>query len=642
METKYQHLIQLLLKENRSITSKELAYRLNVSTKTIRNYVQTINGGRTVKLINSSHLGYTIDRSQLEEPVLDNHQISLPNTQDERVNYIVKSLLQSEENTIDLYEISEEIAISIESLKADLARVKEMLIDNNIYVNQRSEVIQIEGTEKDKRKLLSKLLSGEFSENLLNIDILKSIFPDYHLSNLVKYLNELFAEYHYFINDYALLNLILEICIEIDRIKRNFIQSERHNYLSDFSEEELRLVNLLADKLENDYQIVYTESEKKALANMVLSNITRMDFLKIGTEQLNNNLDASSSELIQILINQMKSWELFDVNDEKFLIKFSLHIKNLLFRIDSDTVIKNPLTNYLKQNCPLIFEHAIEIANTISNFTKKKISEDEITFLSLHIGSIMGESAYLNDRIKASLLLPNYYDFSYELMDKIESEFNQDLVINQVISSMDNMDYSSSELIINMGSFLYQSAVQEIQITPFYTKNDRSSIKKAIEHIKLSKKKSYLHKHLIKLTSNDLFFRVDKQTTKKKVIQFMCDRLLEAQAVESNYRQEVFERESQSSTAFGRVAVPHSINMNAKKNSLVVLISEKGIKWDKEMTVNIVLLFAVKKEERAIFFNVFDSIVTTLINPNVFQDIIKSKNLDDLIKIFLQHVDVEK
>lgn len=639
MEIKYQNLMQILIKQNKPVTSKKLAYNLDVSTKTIRNYVKEINNIYQDKIILSSGLGYSIDRPLFEKNANSFLKINLPTTQKERVNYIVKSLLQSKNNSIDLYEIGEEIAFSIESLKSDLVLVKEVFIDNDIYVTQKNEIIKIEGPEPNKRKLLGKLLSGEFSENILNLDVLESVFPDFDLRELVEYLNKLFFKYHYFVNDYALLNLILEICIEVDRVKRDFLQSDRHIYIESFSVEDMDMIKELACKLSESYQISYSENERKVLANMVLSYITKLDYTKLDSKKLKQSLDMQTNKLINILMNQMSNWELFDVTDESFLVKFSLHIKNLLDRIHGGGNLRNPISEYLKQNCPIIFEHAIEIANTISVFTHKEISEDEIGFLALHIGSIMGENTYLQDRIKTILLLPNYYDFSYELMKKIENEFGSELAINQVVSSVDNIDDSKSDLMINAGPFLYKTATKEIQITPFYTKNDSENLKQVIEQIKLSKKKSYLHKHLVDLTSEELFFKINSPMSKEEVIKFMCDCLIRTKAVGEDYYDEVIQRENQSPTAFGRVAVPHSIRMNAKTNKLVILLSDKGIKWDKNVTVHIVLLFAVKKDERSIFFNVFDSIVTTLVNPNAYQDIISSNNLEKLIQLFLGYVD---
>lgn len=640
MENKYQKLIQILVKESRPVTSKELAYSLNVSTRTIRNYVKMINCQQNNKIITSSNLGYMIDKQKIEK-YLNEFNNSLPGGKEERICYIIKKLLRNREHSIDLYDISDEIAISLETLKGDMVRVKEILIENNIYTNQNNEIISIEGSEKDKRKLLGKLLSGELNKNLLNINTLSSIFPECDLNKMASFLGELFSKHHYLVNDYALLNMILEISIEIERIKKGFIQSERHAFITTFSKNEKKLINAISSEIEKDYNIQYSKSEKVVLANIVLSNITKSDYLKLDIMQLKHTLDSSSFKLVNKLISQMNDWELFDLNNEKFLIKFSLHIQSLLQRIEGENVIRNPLVNQLKQSCPLVFEHAVEIAYTISHFTGKKVSEDEVGFLALHLGSIMGETAYLQDRIKATLFLPNYHDLSFEIIDKIEDDFGDELAVTQIISSVENVVHSQAQedLLINVGPFLNQVSIQEIQITPLYTKKDRKTIRESLDKIKLHRKRNYLHKQLKSLTSRELFFRIDQQVSKYQVINFMCDSLVQLGVVSETYCEEVFMRERQSSTAFGRVAVPHSINMNAKENALVILISEKGIQWDSNSVVNIVLLFSVKKTERSLFFNVFDSIVTTLVNPTAFQNIIESKRLEDLIEIFLAHVD---
>jgi len=75
--------------------------------------------------------------------------------------------------------------------------------------------------------------------------------------------------------------------------------------------------------------------------------------------------------------------------------------------------------------------------------------------------------------------------------------------------------------------------------------------------------------------------------------------------------------------------------MDASKTCVSMLISNRGIKWDEHNTVNVVLLFAIKKDERALFFNIFDSIVTKLIEPQNISNVSKSKNIDELIENFL-------
>ncbi|WP_418781180.1 PTS sugar transporter subunit IIA, partial [Holdemanella porci] len=46
-----------------------------------------------------------------------------------------------------------------------------------------------------------------------------------------------------------------------------------------------------------------------------------------------------------------------------------------------------------------------------------------------------------------------------------------------------------------------------------------------------------------------------------------------------------------------------------------VLISPKGIRWDEDNIVNIVLMIAVKREDRKRFIELYESIIQTLENP---------------------------
>ncbi|GIN64128.1 transcriptional antiterminator [Robertmurraya siralis] len=633
MENKHKRMIEILLQSEKSVTSKELGYMLGVSQKTIRNYVAAINQPGE-RYIYSSHKGYTVNREKAQQ-LLHAQTKGLPENQSERVRYIIKRLLQNGSNKLDLNDISDELLVSFETVKNDFSIVKEKVAQNHLFITQKNIYVSIEGSEKDKRKLLSKLLSGEFNENLLNLEVLENIFPSFNLKFLAATIQDLCQEYHYFINDYALLNLILEVAIEIDRMKHNFMQSERHNLLSNFNAQELESINKLAKTIEEKFNIQYKNGEIKELANIVLSYLTKLDYSKISSKNLNQILDKRSLDLIRILKQQMKNWHLFDVEIEGFLVKFSLHIKNLLIRMDNDYILKNPLTNHIKHSCPLIFEHAIEIGNTIGKFMKKRITEDEITFLALHIGSIMGENSYLNSRIKCALFLPSYYDYSHNLIDKIKKEFKHDIVINQVTSNIKEIDTKSNDLLINIGSNFYNLPLIETQITPFLTRNDSSSIKRAIEKTKLLKKRNYLKEHLYQITESDLFFNETHFIDRNSVLKFMCKKLIDKGYVQKKYLDDVLDRESQSSTAFGKLAVPHSINMDASKTCVSMLISNRGIKWDEHNTVNVVLLFAIKKDERALFFNIFDSIVTKLIEPQNISNVSKSKNIDELIENFL-------
>ena len=629
MDRKYKRLIEVLLYSEKTMTAKELSLIMNVSTKTIRNYVSMINSEKDC--IFSTNKGYKIDNNKAKEILSEEEVISLPENQKERVLYILKQLLlNSDKAAIDLNDLSDDLIVSIDTIKKDFVIVKEKLIKNNLFVQINHDCVVVEGLEKDKRRLLSKLLSEELNENLLNLNVLDYIFPDLDIKNLAKKIQQICHENSYFINDYALVNLILELAIEISRKKTNVKKIPMKVHIGNLTQKEMHLVNKLVSELEEKYEIIYEKNEYEELARIFLSSLVNLDYSKIPYEKIDEILDRKSLELIDLLKKQLKDWILFNVENEEFLVKFAFHIKNLLTRLDNEYEIKNPLTKHIKMSSPLIFEYAVEIGDIISKFTKKVISEDEITFLALHIGSILVEDNYFNYRIKSALFFPKYYDYTFNLINEINKQFKNDLVINQIVSNIEEIDEKDNDIIITTISSVNIIGLKSVQITPFLTKNDKNTITTAIEKIKLTKKRDYLREQLLNITDSDLFCKNRIFKDKIDVIKYICTQMMKKQYINKEYLQDILEREEQSSTAFGKLAVPHSIKMEANKTVMFILLLEKPLKWD-ENEVNIVLLFTIKKDERSLFFNIFDSIVSQLLEPENIKKVLSSNSINEAI-----------
>ena len=93
----------------------------------------------------------------------------------------------------------------------------------------------------------------------------------------------------------------------------------------------------------------------------------------------------------------------------------------------------------------------------------------------------------------------------------------------------------------------------------------------------------------------------------------MTDIMLKEGYIDKSYYDDVLDREMRASTAFGHIAVPHSMKTNANKTGMFVLINEKKpLKWDNNY-INIVLLFAINEDEREIFHDVYDNLIVLLL-----------------------------
>lgn len=221
MRSKCTELIKIMLEHDKYMTAGQLAALLSVSERSVINYISEINY-QEKGLITSSRKGYSIESAKARK-VLDNTGKGLPQTSKERINYIITKIITNDANgdkKTDLYELADDLYVSFETIKKDLAKVKNRLMEFDLVISSVNSYITLEGEELDKRKLLSLILYEEFSSNIMSLDIMKKEFPDYDLELLQTIIQEECKKCHYFINDYALLHLVLDILIGMDRIKK--------------------------------------------------------------------------------------------------------------------------------------------------------------------------------------------------------------------------------------------------------------------------------------------------------------------------------------------------------------------------------------------------------------------------------------
>lgn len=260
MREKHLALIKILVNQEEWQTAKQLSLQLHISERSVKNYIGEINYFEN-NLIEGSRKGYMIQRERGK--ALLAHQVrSVPETPGERVNYIITELLTRDSEGgqgIDLYDISEKIFVSYETLKKDMVKVRKKLKEYGLYANVVTQKVSMEGRELDKRRLLSSILYEEFNKNILSLDVVQNAFPDYDLEELRDIILTECKKYHYFINDYAMVNLILDVVISMDRIRKNCTfrthMAERRRY----GIREMELSEQIADRIEQAFSIRFTE-----------------------------------------------------------------------------------------------------------------------------------------------------------------------------------------------------------------------------------------------------------------------------------------------------------------------------------------------------------------------------------------------
>lgn len=628
---KKEKLIQMLLKEQ-PLTSSVLSNQLDVSIRTVKNYIYQINDEYPETII-SSRLGYSINKDHAYDVLRDllSEEKGIPQTSKERIVFLLNKLLKSHQDDLfNIYDISDELYISPSTIRNELKKVKRKLNKYDIELILKGDSFKIDGLEKNKRKMLSSILYEESDIHFLNLDTLQQSFRNINIDLIKSIILSEFQKYHYFINDYSLSNLVLHLALSIERIRddNHYIQN---NQTINEDLIEYKLAKDLAFQLENYFQITFSKAEVFEMTLLIASRASSFNYRTMKISYLEEFVGKDCLDLVYSLVDDIKSLYSIDLSDPEFLMRFTLHIYNLIIRSHNNYLSKNPLTKEIKTSYPLIYDMSVTIAKIIIEKTNVHINDDEIAYITFHIGSILETQKSFATKLPIAIFCPNYYDLSYKLIDSIQQYFSNDVIISHVFTnendllSIHNIDLIITTVPLNV---ILETPVFEIKM--FLSNQDRYKLSEKIKEININKQKNELRKYLTQLIIPDLFERKEDFKNKNECLSIMVNKLVENKYVEISFYDEIIKREQLSSTAFGNFAIPHSMKMNAYKTGINVMITRKPIKWDNH-SVNLVLMMCFNKNERYIFNNIYDIITTILSESDNVKRIVSSKTYDEFI-----------
>lgn len=630
MKPKGLKLIRLLL-ESQPHTANTLADRLGVSVRSIKNYVHDINE-EFPNAITSSREGYSIDLHIAKE-ILDDDIGNVPQTSEERVVYILNQLVNHhQDQSVNIYDLCDEMFISLSTLKNELQKVKRRLSKYDLELSTQGDEIAIQGLEKNKRKMLSTILYDESNVNFVNLNSLQDAFIDIDIEFIKNTVLAIFEEYHYFINDYSLINLVLHITIAIDRIRNNNFNTQNVEERPEVRLHEYELASKVAKKMEERFNITYSDAEVYEMTLLIISRATTIDYKSINSTNLEEFIGKDCLDLVNQLIQDINSFYYIDLSEQEFLIRFALHIRNLLVRSKNNYFSKNPLTEGIKTSCPLIYDVSVSLAGTIKEKTGVSINDDEIAYIAFHLGSTLEAQKSLTAKITAVLYCPNYYDMNLKITDTIKQYFANDLLITNILTDESEFDkIKETDLIITTIPISKVITTPMIQINLFLTDKDRMILSDKIEELRKTKKRNEFEGYLRELIIPDFFEKKNGLASEKECVNYMVKKMVNHGYVDKNFKEEIFTREKMSSTAFGNFAIPHAMKMYAHKTGMNIIVSDDPIMWNGQ-PVNLVIMLCFNINERYIFNEIFDPITMILSESENVRKITASKSYEDFIQ----------
>ncbi|WP_167628477.1 BglG family transcription antiterminator [Listeria valentina] len=603
----------------RFVSARELAEVLGVTDRTIRNYVKTVNAG-SAPLIETSREGYRLFVQNKDVQTTDLVEQSI----DGRRFYILRRLFKNADRGIDVLDMADTLYVSDASIRADLAALRNLAGKYDLIIRQRQGRFILEGKDRNKRRLMVQLVrSTGQGDNGFEVDIQKFL-DEISLEQVTSITAKAFEKFQLKPNSYFLQNFILHLAIAIDRAKGATLRSQ----ITDITEDAIQEIS---QRLFEQFGIELLQEDSQELRLLCEGEFhhTDMELLEFVEPQVITSLERALAEIKEVY--------LLDFNDDAFKKRLLLHVQNLYVRSKQQKFSRNLSLLEIKVKYPVLFDMAIYLSSILANDLEITISDDEMAFLALHIGSFVDSQKKAEAKIKTVIVTPRYNSNEERIKNRIKKELEEELTVVAVVQDILDLELSiQPELIIftqmtkeKKRDFLSQA--KSVTVKEFLTTKDLNLIRKTVEEIKQEKYKTFLENFLPQLIREDFYLELTEVIDKAEIFEIITSGFLAKQFVPANFLEKLTERERLSSTSFpSGVAVPHSIKYVSYQTGLFIIHSREKIEWD-GTSVNLVIALSVDQDDSESFNKIFPRMIELLAEEINVTYLNKSKNRADFI-----------
>lgn len=453
-----QRIITEIANSNTPTKGKTLALRLDLSLRTIQNEISFIN--KSLALINSSNKGYSIDKQKLES-----HSF-VREVQEDISNQLLKFLFFIEKEA-RIEDIADYLYVSISTIENKLREINLDLDNYDLQIIRDRGYLKIEGNELNKRHLISSLILKEVDPTFNNIDNLSSFFGEMDIPKTKSIILNSIQKYDFFVEKNYSSNLLINIILALYRMRLDsYVETVLDSRIT-ISSIEYKIALEICNQYANHWNIEPKENDIIYVATLIIGQIKPLSI----NEKPNTTLEVISKQFIDevndILLETF-NYYLLDINYQQFLYNFALHVDGLVKRASAKQLISNEVLDNLKKNCPFIYEVAISISEKISSKFNISISDEEIGYISIHIGFLIENSTEDNPVINVLLLTKDYHQISKNISSKLNATHGDHIEIHNANSSDSKNKISASIDLIISTSPINVIGKKVVTVSPFF------------------------------------------------------------------------------------------------------------------------------------------------------------------------------
>lgn len=629
MDTSIRYLIQILLKENTYVTSKQLAASVDFSEKTVRNRLQDVSlliKDNGANLIAKPGLGYMIEI--VDEVVFTrwkNEHVSnigvLPSTSKERVQYLLSYLLDLSEY-VKIEALSDMLFVSRNTISADLKQVDYILEMYDLSLLRRPNYgLIIKGSEVNRRLCIANsVYRNKF--NLLDRDQTTEELISKIIQNLAKEKSLVMDESTY-------QSLVMHTFIANERITNNqyivYSEAVKSEIYKDVDAYFWNLAKALSDKIETTLQTKFNEDEIIYLALHLSGKIRAESKGKFGNTMV---ISSAIDELvIQMIERVFQALSIDFRNNLELRMSLNQHMVPLDIRLRYDLPLKNPIVNDIKREYALAYSAAVSACEILSEKYQKEIPEDEIGYIAIIFSLALQKREIRSRKYNIIIVCASGRGTSQLFMYRYKQAFGD--YINNIheltIFDLETFDYHAHEIDFIFTTIPINASlpVPIYEVSLFLDHKEIDSYQRIFEQGDTSFINHYFNENL--------FIGKMKGTDKEQVLEEMVHYLHSKLSLPDNFYDLVLKREFLGQTDFGNlVAIPHPYNIVKGQMFVMVAILDEPIWWGHN-EVQVVFLISLDEQNNRDIQEFYRMITNYVSNYDMVINTIETPTFENLI-----------
>ena len=596
-------LINILKNSKNSLSAGQLSEMLNVSKRTVRNYIADINQNSDY-YIYSDKAGYRIENR-------DGINNSEENEFNFRTRNLLSKLLMSKEG-VSVYDEALELHISESTIINNvIPEIKKIAGEFDLTITSRNYCYYLNVSEINKRKLIGKLVTSDNYGFFSSTKALEKLFPRSKMKDSIKELYSIIDNNNFYINDYSLSNLLTHISIialrmETDDYLNQSVENLEVPLIND--QRIIKLANEIADLLENTIGKKLSENDFNQIVTLISISV---DY---DSEDVYSVVDYDFVKSIRTMLNQLSNRYNMPLFDNDSVVQIALHMHLAMQRSAIKLSYPNPLKNQIKKDFATIYDMAVYFCHLFCHTYDITLSEEEITFVAFHLGSSIQNNQLNKNKINCCLIVEDYHQYAKNLIDRILEIFGNEINITNTLSYDKFLMINNNHQLVLTTTPLKNSLPNAIWISPLLTRNNIKEIRNQIDRILAEQNAASVNEFIRCMLNENLYFRNSFFDTKEDYIRFICSECVKQGLVNNSFVEDVLLRESLSNTAFtDYLAIPHTITQFSNKTFMAVVHNDKPIEWGNK-NIRFIFLIGVRENDMKEFSEAFSHLVSIFDN----------------------------